>query len=77
LENDDTSMSMDANKLKKIEIDLPPPPIQTTARGGSSGVGRKHKGRLKKAKNKKIIKITGLDLLHTQTLLSTSPQGNS
>ncbi|KAG5876348.1 hypothetical protein JTB14_003670 [Gonioctena quinquepunctata] len=32
------------------------------------------KGRVKKAKTKKQIKINGLDLLHNETLLSTSPQ---
>ncbi|CAH0562233.1 unnamed protein product [Brassicogethes aeneus] len=32
------------------------------------------RGRVKKAKPKKQIKINGLDLLHSQTLLSTSPQ---
>lgn len=35
------------------------------------------RGRVKKGKNKKAIKINGLDLLHDQTLLSTSPQGKS
>jgi H3 lysine-79-specific histone-lysine N-methyltransferase len=33
------------------------------------------RGRVKKGKPKKTIKINGLDLLHSQTLLSTSPQG--
>ncbi|XP_060516339.1 histone-lysine N-methyltransferase, H3 lysine-79 specific [Cylas formicarius] len=32
------------------------------------------RGRVKKAKPKKAIKINGLDLLHSETLLSTSPQ---
>ncbi|CAG9817009.1 unnamed protein product [Phaedon cochleariae] len=32
------------------------------------------RGRVKKAKTKKQIKINGLDLLHNETLLSTSPQ---
>lgn len=32
------------------------------------------RGRVKKAKPKKQIKINGLDLLHNETLLSTSPQ---
>ncbi|XP_021930748.1 histone-lysine N-methyltransferase, H3 lysine-79 specific-like isoform X3 [Zootermopsis nevadensis] len=32
------------------------------------------RGRVKKGKPKKTIKINGLDLLHSQTLLSTSPQ---
>jgi hypothetical protein len=30
---------------------------------------------VKKGKPKKTIKINGLDLLHNETLLSTSPQG--
>lgn len=33
------------------------------------------RGRVKKGKPKKTIKINGLDLLHNETLLSTSPQG--
>ncbi|KAF5285705.1 hypothetical protein FQA39_LY16511 [Lamprigera yunnana] len=32
------------------------------------------RGRVKKGKPKKTLKINGLDLLHSQTLLSTSPQ---
>ncbi|KAL3290226.1 hypothetical protein HHI36_023583 [Cryptolaemus montrouzieri] len=32
------------------------------------------RGRMKKVKPKKTLKINGLDLLHSQTLLSTSPQ---
>ncbi|KAF5305318.1 hypothetical protein FQR65_LT07744 [Abscondita terminalis] len=32
------------------------------------------RGRMKKGKSKKALKINGLDLLHSQTLLSTSPQ---
>lgn len=35
---------------------------------------KRPRGRVKKTKPKKVIKITGLDLLHSQTLLSTSPQ---
>ncbi|KAF6216003.1 hypothetical protein GE061_000340 [Apolygus lucorum] len=34
----------------------------------------KKKGRTKRGKPKKAIKISGLDLLHNETLLSTSPQ---
>lgn len=53
-------------------------------RGGNKIASQKHdvktlpkprRGRVKKAKPKKPIKINGLDLLHSQTLLSTSPQG--
>lgn len=40
-------------------------------------VGKARRGRVKKGKNKKTIKINGLDLLHDQTLLSTSPQGKA
>jgi hypothetical protein len=36
---------------------------------------RGSRGRVRKGKPKKTIKINGLDLLHSQTLLSTSPQG--
>lgn len=35
---------------------------------------KSRRGRVKKGKPKKTIKINGLDLLHSQTLLSTSPQ---
>ena len=38
---------------------------------------KKPKGKLAKKKTRKAIRITGLDLLHNQTLLSTSPQGNA
>lgn len=69
---------MDQASKQDADIHLPPPPIQTTARGGGAA-GRKLKGRLKKTKNKRM-KITGqklsaIDFLHSQTLLSTSPQG--
>ncbi|KAF7286980.1 hypothetical protein GWI33_002823 [Rhynchophorus ferrugineus] len=37
-------------------------------------VSKGRRGRMKKTKPKKTIKITGLDLLHTETLLSTSPE---
>jgi len=37
-------------------------------------VAKGRRGRVRKAKPKKTIKITGLDLLHSETLLSTSPQ---
>ncbi|XP_017782818.1 PREDICTED: histone-lysine N-methyltransferase, H3 lysine-79 specific-like isoform X2 [Nicrophorus vespilloides] len=39
-------------------------------------INKPRRGRVKKAKPKKAIKINGLDLLHSQTLLSTSPQAN-
>ena len=38
-------------------------------------IAKPRRGRVKKAKPKKALKINGLDLLHSQTLLSTSPQG--
>ncbi|CAH1970031.1 unnamed protein product [Acanthoscelides obtectus] len=37
-------------------------------------IGKPRRGRMKKAKSKKQIKINGLDLLHNETLLSTLPQ---
>jgi len=46
-----------------------------------AGPGRRPRGRIPKrggglrGNNKRRLQITGLDLLHTQTLLSTSPQG--
>ncbi|XP_045482093.1 histone-lysine N-methyltransferase, H3 lysine-79 specific isoform X2 [Harmonia axyridis] len=39
-------------------------------------VSKPRRGRMKKAKTKKALKINGLDLLHSQTLLSTSPQAS-
>ncbi|KRT78750.1 hypothetical protein AMK59_6510 [Oryctes borbonicus] len=39
-------------------------------------IGKTKRGRVRKAKPKKPLKINGLDLLHSQTLLSTSPQAN-
>lgn len=39
-------------------------------------LNKARRGRVKKTKPKKALKINGLDLLHSQTLLSTSPQGN-
>lgn len=38
-------------------------------------IAKAKRGRVRKTKPKKPIKINGLDLLHSQTLLSTSPQG--
>lgn len=43
-----------------------PPPLKPAP--------KRSRGRVKKTKLKKAIKINGLDLLHSQTLLSTSPQ---
>ncbi|XP_022901113.2 histone-lysine N-methyltransferase, H3 lysine-79 specific isoform X1 [Onthophagus taurus] len=48
--------------------------------GGNNAVNKPlakpRRGRVRKTKPKKAIKINGLDLLHSQTLLSTSPQAN-
>lgn len=51
----------------------PTPMMQQTRATAQSKRGSR--GRVKKGKPKKTIKINGLDLLHSQTLLSTSPQG--
>ncbi|CAG9855378.1 unnamed protein product [Phyllotreta striolata] len=45
-------------------------------KGQPKVVGKPRRGRVKKAKAKKQIKINGLDLLHNETLLSTSPQAS-
>lgn len=50
---------------RKVGANIPRP---ASARGRQRGRG------VKKAKPKKTINISGLDLLHSQTLLSTSPQ---
>ncbi|KAJ3639303.1 hypothetical protein Zmor_002668 [Zophobas morio] len=48
---------------------------QTQAENKTQKAGpRARRGRMKKGKPKKAIKINGLDLLHNETLLSTSPQ---
>lgn len=71
---------------KKIGRKLPGRPSKGAAMSAASSsyfpaptqrapASRRARGRVKKAKPKKAIKITGLDLLHSQTLLSTSPQG--
>ena len=77
-----TSTAITAPTTTKVvtEFHLPPPPVQITARGGGAAVCRKPKGRIKRikrAKKKKpLINISGLDLLHTQTLLSTKTEGS-
>nr|CAD7197490.1 unnamed protein product [Timema douglasi] len=55
-------------KMPRAGKQTPIPPPRTQPKRGA-------RGRVKKAKPKKAIKINGLDLLHSQTLLSTSPQG--
>lgn len=71
-------------RLKKKStrnINVPQPPIGNSDNSNMSQASnararaRKAKGRLGKKKAKKTIRINGLDLLHNQTLLSTSPQG--
>lgn len=67
--DDESSKSRRASKMRrklnrKSANGVPRP----TARGRQRGRG------VKKARPKKAINITGLDLLHSQTLLSTSPQ---
>ncbi|KAL1114853.1 hypothetical protein AAG570_007677 [Ranatra chinensis] len=63
---------------KKLRRKLPrsgkPPPSTVTHSAPRSSNAKRTKSRSKKGKPKKAIKITGLDLLHNQTLLSTSPQ---
>jgi hypothetical protein len=68
-----------ARQPKKLRRKLPragnkPTPMMQQTRA-TAQPKRGSRGRVKKAKPKKTIKINGLDLLHSQTLLSTSPQG--
>ena len=68
-----------ARQPKKLRRKLPragsksSPMMQQTRTMAQTKRGAR--GRVKKGKPKKTIKINGLDLLHSQTLLSTSPQG--
>ena len=68
-----------ARQPKKLRRKLPragsksSPMMQQTRAMAQTKRGAR--GRVKKGKPKKTIKINGLDLLHSQTLLSTSPQG--
>ena len=54
--------------VKANDKNLNPPPRAPPA-------PKRTKTKLRRGKAKKTLKITGLDLLHSQTLLSTSPQG--
>ncbi|XP_067001599.2 histone-lysine N-methyltransferase, H3 lysine-79 specific [Anabrus simplex] len=58
-------------KLTRSGKQLQPPPSGPPPRAPPK---RTVRGRVKKGKPKKAIKINGLDLLHSKTLLSTSPQ---
>ncbi|PNF35512.1 hypothetical protein B7P43_G04129 [Cryptotermes secundus] len=67
-----------ARQPKKLRCKLPragnkPTPMMQQTRATAQSK-RGSRGRVKKGKPKKTIKINGLDLLHSQTLLSTSPQ---
>ncbi|XP_046998857.1 histone-lysine N-methyltransferase, H3 lysine-79 specific isoform X1 [Schistocerca americana] len=62
-------------KLTRVGKQQPPPPQQiVNIPPPRAQTKRGARGRVKKGKSKKAIKINGLDLLHSQTLLSTSPQ---
>ncbi|XP_064120922.1 histone-lysine N-methyltransferase, H3 lysine-79 specific-like isoform X5 [Macrobrachium nipponense] len=52
-------------------VDDPDPPIVPRA-PRRSGLGGRQRGGKRGQRSKKVIKINGLDLLHTQTLLSTN-----
>ncbi|XP_046446473.1 histone-lysine N-methyltransferase, H3 lysine-79 specific-like isoform X2 [Daphnia pulex] len=74
--NSNHDSQSEADEAKKI-VKKKPGKTGIAAKGGP---GRKPRGRVGKRgggpRNKRKIQITGLDLLHTQTLLSTtSPQG--
>ncbi|XP_049538313.1 histone-lysine N-methyltransferase, H3 lysine-79 specific isoform X3 [Anopheles darlingi] len=54
---------------------LSPPTSSVAAMGGVSAmVGGKKRGRVKKGRQRRPLNIAGLDLLHNETLLSTSEQ---
>ena len=55
---------------------LPPPSRAPPLRAPSArpAPSRRQRGRIKRGKPKKPIKITGLDLLHSETILSTESE---
>lgn len=61
-------------KLTRVGKQQPPPQQIVNIAPPRAQTKRGARGRVKKGKSKKAIKINGLDLLHSQTLLSTSPQ---
>lgn len=56
-------------KIKANNRNINPPPRAPPA-------PKRPRAKVRRGKAKRALKITGLDLLHSQTLLSTSPQGN-
>ncbi|XP_020295581.1 histone-lysine N-methyltransferase, H3 lysine-79 specific [Pseudomyrmex gracilis] len=66
-DNGSTKSRRQANKIRR-KFNKKTNGIRAPARGRQRGRG------VKKSKPKKAINISGLDLLHSQTLLSTSPQ---
>ncbi|XP_057663160.1 histone-lysine N-methyltransferase, H3 lysine-79 specific-like isoform X1 [Diorhabda carinulata] len=75
---DETSSAKNKRQPKKLRRKVnrgPKSAIQQQQDKTNQKIGAKpRRGRVKKAKTKKQIKINGLDLLHNETLLSTSPQ---
>lgn len=67
------------NQTKKLrrKINRGVKQAQQDKQQAQKAAAKPRRGRMKKAKPKKQIKINGLDLLHNETLLSTSPQAAS
>ncbi|KAG8222795.1 hypothetical protein J437_LFUL005001 [Ladona fulva] len=62
-------------KLSRVGKTRQGPAVQPPSRCQSRAAPKRARGRVRRgAKAKKALKINGLDLLHSQTLLSTSPQ---
>ncbi|KAJ8983529.1 hypothetical protein NQ317_012020 [Molorchus minor] len=77
--DDDSSVSKSRRHPKKLRRKVCRPGMnksqsQQEKPQSQKQLAKPRRGRVKKAKSKKQIKINGLDLLHNQTLLSTSPQ---
>ncbi|KAJ8950404.1 hypothetical protein NQ314_007944 [Rhamnusium bicolor] len=74
---DDSTLSKSKRQPKKLRRKIirgAKNSVQQEKQSVQKQPAKPRRGRVKKAKPKKQIKINGLDLLHNETLLSTSPQ---
>lgn len=61
------------NRTKTVKKDAVAQAIQQSVKEAQAAVTKK-RGRVKKGRQRRVLKINGLDLLHSETLLSTSDQ---